>query len=100
MKSFINLLLESKENYYYHINCVDAKGDDIEEMTDIAKEISWKTLFGYVNKSDVNDIFGYDVSKDYSVSCYKSKYRGKPCFYIQHSRIEYVFLRSQDRNVC
>jgi hypothetical protein len=62
-------------------------------MQYVSKEISWKTFFQHVNKSDVKEMFDYDITKDYAVSAYKSIYKGKPCFYIQHSRIEYVFTK-------
>ena len=45
-------------------------------------------------------MLGYDTKKffanDYAMSCARSHYQGVPCVYVQHSRIEYIFVDQKD----
>lgn len=45
-------------------------------------------------------MLGYDTKKffagDYALSCARSHYQGVPCVYVQHSRIEYIFVDQKD----
>jgi hypothetical protein len=34
---------------------------------------------------------GLRLADDYTVSWYRSKYRGEPCYVIEHSRTDYIF---------
>jgi len=76
--------------------CVEAKGEDIEAMTEKAREISCKTFSRHCDTEELERSLGYGawlrMANDYAVSFYKSKYCGKPCYYLDHSRIEHVFL--------
>ena len=66
-----------------------------------AVSVSYATLIHAVGRSQVAEIFSdYDWSSrprdltmknDYAVSYYRSTFDGKPCYYIKHSGIEYVF---------
>ena len=38
---------------------------------------------------------GLHLSRDWGVSFYRSRYRGNRCYYMQHSAIEYIFIRSR-----
>jgi len=38
---------------------------------------------------------GFHIKDDWAVSFCKSKYKGKPCYYIVHSGIEYIFLKEE-----
>jgi len=103
---FIEDLYDQKfgGTYNYVGCCVDLNGDDISDMVDEADQISWKEFYKYVDREDVEELFhgyGYDWSKrpkglslekDWAVRTFRSKYKGKPCVYIQHSAIEYVFV--------
>lgn len=90
--------------------CVNANGDDIHEMVDQAIDITWKTFIKHVNWKDVQQIFdaysfkgekynpftkklncGFHIKDDYAVSFHRSKYKGKRCYYIRHSSIEYIW---------
>jgi len=92
-----------KPSYVYFGCCVNLNGRKIEDMVDRAREIIWKTFKNYVSPQDVKELFpDYKVSAhdtgfmhiehDYSVSFHKSTYNGKPCVFLVHSAIEYVFM--------
>lgn len=102
MKTFKEFLSEGRMTFC--TSCVNSTAPAINDMVDEEKTISWRTFLKYVNKESVYtllDEFGYKtpnnpsgfmhIKDDYAVSFHKSKYRGKPCVYIDHSSIEYIF---------
>jgi 8-oxo-dGTP pyrophosphatase MutT (NUDIX family) len=102
-------LTESKlHRYRYACNCVSGPhgragdGRAIHEMTDIASDITYEQFVRAVDINDLRNIFGmYNWSRrdtgqlrmrdDYAVSFHRSRWRGIPCIYVDHSRIEYIF---------
>ncbi len=86
------------QRYAFETTCVNARGDDITEMVDAAREITWGTIKKHISASELSILTsGYTAAlrlqDDYSVRFYKSKYRGRPCYFIDHSAIEYVFVK-------
>lgn len=84
------------KDYFYETCCVTANGDDITKMVEESKSITWKTLAKHVNLEEIESVLPNNnpkLSKDWSVRFYKSKYKGQPCYYIDHSAIEYVFIK-------
>lgn len=91
------------KKYTYKTNCVNSTARLINDMVDNARQITWKTFCKYVAVESVKEVFpdysyrqeysgcGFHIKDDYAVSFYKSTYRGKPCVYIYHSAIEYIF---------
>lgn len=94
--------------------CVDLSMDDVPDLndtTDRAREISFRTFARHTDWQDVAKSLGYTIGnhtyvtsrgdhgrlltlgRDYHVSFYRSHWRGKPCYYMEHSAIEYVFLQ-------
>lgn len=79
--------------------CVDSTAKSITDMVDSSREITCKTFFRHVDRKEVSLMLGYSLHKlrgltirdDYTISYHKSKYRGKPCYYLVWSAIEYVF---------
>lgn len=98
-------------SYIYKTDCTHAKGHDIREMLDLAREITWETFRKHVHWADVKEIFpdysykgeksneyrvltiGFHIKDDWAVSFWKSKYRGVPCYFITHSGIEYIWTK-------
>ena len=100
----MNWYRKSQQTYYYVTNCVGSCGDDITEMTDNAEDVTWEEFNRYVSNDEIRSVMGdfYDYDDkdndaglkfqdDWAVSFHKSKYRGMPCYYFDHSAIEYVF---------
>lgn len=88
--------------YKFLTSCVNTKGDDINEMQAVAKEVTRGTFLQYVDRAslaDLTDALGYErypragltMAGDWHVSYYRSIYRGQPCVYFVHSCIEYIF---------
>jgi len=87
---------------YYLTNCTNASGRSINNMVNIAREISYKTFCKYVSQETMQELFptyswgnkrdgGLYIKDDFAVRFYKSTYCGKKCVYIEHSAIEYIF---------
>jgi hypothetical protein len=85
-------------------DCVNARGADINSMNDSARQISYRTLRKHLGEALISlertlqydtgtERGGLRMSADWAVSCWKSWYRGKPCYFFRHSRIEYIFLK-------
>lgn len=91
--------------YRYEGRCVELDGQDIIDMTDKGREITRETFGANIGRGNylmLSDALGYvrhaskglTLAKDYHVAYYRSKFRGKPCYYMVHSAIEHVFVQS------
>lgn len=90
-------------SYEYLINCVSARGNDIAEMVEKAREITAKTFKKHCNYKEASRMLGYTdendrpfcpeltLESDYSTAFFKSKYKGTPCYFIEWSGIEHVY---------
>lgn len=89
-------------------SCVNAhNGEDINEMVDTPQRTDMSNAY-FIEKlapklgidKQVLHMLGYDTKKffanDYAMSCARSQYQGVPCVYVQHSRIEYIFVDQKD----
>ena len=102
----MNWYKKAQKQYYYALNCTDLEsGMPIQEMIDRAEDISWEEFNKHVSNQEIRSIFGniYDYDDkdngaglkfqdDYAVSFHMSFYEGTPCYYLDHSAIEYIFL--------
>lgn len=86
-----------KQKAQYSTCCVDARGDDIEAMRDDAREITLSTFRKRADCREWEESAGYGrhfpLARDYHVRFFKSRYLGRPCYYVVHSAIEYIFLQ-------
>ena len=79
------------------ISCVTAKGSDIQDMIDAATQVKFETVAKHTGGLRyLNHLFEYThpnltIKSDYAVSFWKSKYKGRACYFIRSSGIEYVF---------
>ena len=94
--------------FSYYTNCVDCPGPDpgdaINELQDSCVGITRKTFMRNVDKDDrkkleeqlgyfLNHRQGLTMAKDWHPGYYKGKFRGETCYFFDHSRIEYIFLK-------
>jgi hypothetical protein len=100
MRDLIQIVeTHGRPQYLYVTNCTDFSlhgryGEAIHEMTDQAEDIDFADLVQAVGWQGLEGVFGHeahDLENDFAVSYHKSVWRGIPCFYVQHSRIEYIF---------
>jgi hypothetical protein len=87
--------------------CIEANGDDINEMVDMPLKAQVSNGY-FIEKlapklgidKEVMGMLGYDSKKffagDWAMNCARSYYQGIPCIYVQHSRIEHVFVDDED----
>ena len=91
-----------KTEYFYHTNCIMANGADVLKMVDMATEITYGTIKKHIESKELANVFPdykwqhntnfLSLKDDWAVSYYRSEYKSKPCYYIEHSSIEYIFL--------
>lgn len=94
------------EGFRYIGNCTDrSTAPHLENMMDQAKQITYRTFVKAVGLDSVRQIFG-DYSWGYQrgdirmkndpyVTYYRSVFNGRPCYYVRHSAIEYIFVEEQ-----
>ena len=86
--------------FVFMTSCVDALGPDVNEMCDNAQEITLRTLRRYCDTLTFEKELDYHrdsrqglvLIKDWGVRYWKSTYQGCPCYYIDHSGIEYIWV--------
>lgn len=88
-------------------SCIDAVGEDINEMKDILLKKDLSTA-NFINKiaprlgidKSLLEMLGFESKKefanDWALRCASSFYQGIPCYYVQWSAIEYVFVDEDD----
>ena len=90
-----------EEKKHYLTDCVSSDANSINAMIDNAREIAYRTFIRHVSLEHLLAIFpgyylnsrqGLTLKKDWYVTYHSSIYRGKPCVYLCHSAIEYVFV--------
>ena len=107
----------NKPDCYIHVSaamshkfvtrCIEANGDDINEMVDMPLKTTMTNGY-FIEKlapklgidKEVMGMLGYDSKKffagDWAMNCARSFYQGIPCLYVQHSRIEHIFVDDKD----
>ena len=88
------------KKFRFVTDCVSARGRDIQAMVDQSIDVSIRTFAKYCDIKEIAEQLGYATNKkngltladDYAVRFSRSKYKGKRCYYLTHSSIEYVFV--------
>jgi hypothetical protein len=101
----MNWYKKSQKQYYYALNCTDLEdGMEIQEMINLSSEVSWKEFNTHVSIEQIKFALGektyswdkkekgLKIWQDHYVHYYKSEFRGEPCYYLDYSAIEYIFL--------
>lgn len=93
--------------YRYITNCVNSTAKAINDMVyNNSREIAWRTFRKHVSIEDLQYLFPYysyggrderlHIKDDWAVTFNKSTYKGKPCYYLVHSAIEYIFVEPEE----
>ena len=89
------------KRYQFITCCINAKAQDIDAMVDKARDVSHATLRRHCQELvEWERIMGYGraagllLQDDWAVSFHKSTYKGVPCYYIRHSSIEYIWVKT------
>jgi len=100
-----------KKTYWFHTTCVNSTLALLEPMIETARQITWATFLRHVSIDEIKSMFpgyswhgehcdpntgkptiGFHIKDDFAVTFYKSKYDGKPCYYLDWSGIEHIFI--------
>ena len=90
------------KDYAYETNCVSCEnGDDINAMRDVSRNVTYRTMLchcaglrawaksqGYAG----HPRSGLHLKHDWHVSYHKSTWRGKRCYYLVWSGIEFIWV--------
>lgn len=100
---------QADDKFVLHTRCVDEQTDThverLNAMTDKGRAIKAETFFRYVDRERISRELNYAygrfergvrLAKDYHVQFFRSNWRGKPCYYLVWSAIEYVFVSKSD----
>lgn len=103
-----------QKDFCYYTCCVISTAELICPMVDQAREITWRTFSKYVSIDHLRELWPFctysyrgekynpitggltalfSLKRDWAVRYFKSKFDGKPCYYICHSGIEYVSMQ-------
>ena len=93
--------------YVYATTCVLEGIENTQalmDMTDDAVEVTLQTIRRHCDLSGfesdcryaVGPERGLHLKDDFHVSYHKSRYKGRPCYYVRHSAIEHIFMRLDD----
>ena len=92
------------KNYHYETSCVRSTAKLINAMTEQARPVTLRTLrrrcqdlpqwerdMGYVTGNQI----GLHLKDDWAVRFYRSRYNGRPCYFIHHSSSEHIWTESR-----
>jgi hypothetical protein len=89
------------KRFEYETCCVNSTAELIHAMVDRAIEVTYETVHKHCQGlSEWAANMGYEASsrtgltlkEDWAVSYYRSRYNGRPCYYVRHSAIEHIWL--------
>lgn len=96
-------------DYTYETCCVAADGPSISAMRDheACREVSYSTMLrrcagllewavenNYDRRSNAANSHGLTLRNDWHVGYYRSVFRGRPCYYLVWSGIEFIWTKS------
>ena len=84
--------------YTFATSCIGASGESIEAMNAVSEEVERGEMAAYCDLDTWAEVMEYDTltlpyEKDWHLTYWKAKFEGKLCYYVDHSRIEYIFIR-------
>jgi hypothetical protein len=90
--------------YVYLTCCVDSAADAITEMKASAVAVTYATFRRHCDPFQCGQLTHYERDKrrgltlrdDFTVGFFKATYKGVPAYYVDHSRIEYIWVREED----
>ena len=90
--------------YQYKTCCVNSTANAIHDMTGQSREVTYRTFRKHCAGLDdwargmsyeLDSRYGLTLKNDFHVSYHRSVYRGKPCYYLVHSAIEYIWVKDE-----
>jgi len=72
--------------------CSQADVEALHEMVDNGRQITVETFLKHCDLKDT-DFTAKSLREDWHVRFFKSRFSGKPCYYVDHSAIEHIFTK-------
>lgn len=97
------------KRYKYMTSCVDLSSGEVDalgEMIQTASDVSYRTLLRHCEGLmewasgkgyEKHPRLGLTLKNDWAVSYHKSTFKGRPCYYIAWSAIEFIWVREEGR---
>ena len=92
-----------KKKFVFETTCVNSTAEAIGAMVEQSKSVVYRTMVKHCHGLTdwwaqgmgyfTNKRQGLTLKDDWAVSFYKSRYKGAPCYYVQHSRIEHIWVK-------
>jgi hypothetical protein len=95
------------KKYHYETCCVESDGQSINDMRDhpSCRDVTYGTMLRHCNgmlqwaidhnydsRSNAADSHGLTLRSDWAVGYYRSVFRGRPCYYLVWSAIEFIWV--------
>jgi hypothetical protein len=81
--------------------CIHSTADAIRDMIDQERQVTYQTALRHIGRDELARVFHhYDwgrkprsltMRRDWHVGYFRSVYLGRPCYFVRHSAIEYIF---------
>lgn len=92
------------KRYTYLCCCVDSTAAKVNALVEAAAEIAYTTFVRHCDPYECGVLKDYardrrrglTLRNDWAVTYHRSVYAGVPCYYVQHSRIEFIWVRRAD----
>lgn len=102
--------------FVFETNCIGSDYESIHPMVEQGRLITWRTFSRHVSWEKVQEVIpsysyrgelynpktgeltvGFHIKDDWSVGFWKSRYRGRRCYYITWSGYEWVFTDPKEQ---
>ena len=89
-------LAQTDKPYRFEVSCVQATEEALKAMTETAHESSYEEMAAACDLATFEKVMGYtpdtiQLRTDPYVAYFTSHYEGRPCFFLTHSSIEYIY---------
>ena len=88
----------SKREYLFRTSCVSSTYELITEMVDGAEEVTREEFIEHIDLTGFEAVFGYGedfpLAGDHHVTYWKGRYADAECYFLDHSRIEYIWIKN------
>lgn len=85
--------------YVFLTSCVASTAEDIDAMTRKAYDATFDEVAHNCDLTQFAAVMGYgdglELVEDQTVGYFRSFYKGVSCYYVDHSRIEYIWVNAR-----
>jgi hypothetical protein len=80
--------------------CINSTAGAIQDMIDLERQVTYRTALKRIGRAELARTFpdydwhrrgGLTMKRDWHVGYYRSRYLGRPCYFVRWSAIEFIF---------